>query len=156
MLFSTLLKLWTTIITKRWLISRFRWQIIENWLLKYAKQRKVVCGRRNFWNTVLFKFRRVHFLCENPTFPPRKIRWHDLKRRPLNFQILETPPPSPFKTPKVHPLFKRGGSSYGISLSFQQQTFLTSAEFISTERRIKEYLSRFIKYKSLSKAIGRW
>ena len=55
--------------------------------------------------------------------PPWKIRWPDLKRCPLNFQILETPPPSTLETPKLQsPRFQRGSSSYEHVLTFPRFT----------------------------------
>ena len=91
MLFFSLLKLLTTIITQSLKIVSSNMQ------------------KQKFWNKVFFKSRRVYFLYESPT-PPWKFWWHDLKMCSLNFEILENP--STFEIPKVQsPLFSKGGSS---------------------------------------------
>ena len=104
MLFFTLLKLLTTIITKSWLNARCRWKFFENCLIKYAKTKKSRPPLK-FWNMVLFKSRRVNFLYESPT-PLEKLGGLTWKGAPLISKFSK--PPFTFEILKVQPLFKGG------------------------------------------------
>ena len=120
MLYFILLKLLAPVImTKSLINARCRRKFFLNDSSNMQKkQRKVARRRPKFLKyMVLFLSRRLHFLYENPTPPPWKIWWPDLKRCPLNCQNLATP--TSFGTPKVQPLFSKGGgwSSYEITFA---------------------------------------
>ena len=63
--------------------------------------------------------------------PPCKIRWPDLKRCPLDFQILETP--STFETPKLHPPFSKGGG-FDLCLIYQYEYLAAQKKAVQSSK----------------------